>query len=101
MSEQTLDKWSQLDHGKTAHWWLGAEGTACGRDFRSDIRHADDAAMSVCRKCAAHPDATPFAEQSCSPTCAPHLSQHCSPECEATTTPVPTPAHPSEEADRG
>ena len=37
----TIDKWSQIDHGKTAHWWLGNEGTACGRDFRSDIRQAD------------------------------------------------------------
>ena len=52
----TIDKWSQLDHGKTAHWWLGNEGTACGRDFRADLRRAD-LDMPLCRKCSAHPAA--------------------------------------------
>ena len=48
-----IDKWSRLDYGKTAHWWLGNEGTACGRDFRADLRQAD-LDMPLCRKCAAH-----------------------------------------------
>mgnify|MGYP001381364973 CR=1 FL=1 len=45
-------KWALLDYGKTAHWWLGNEGTACGRDFRVDLRvaYSDD---PRCRKCRA------------------------------------------------
>lgn len=47
---RTPDKWSSIDYGKTAHWWLGAEGTACGRDFKQDIRHAyaDDPRCAEC-----------------------------------------------------
>lgn len=47
-----LSKWSLLDHGKVAHWWLGREGTACGRDFKSDIRKSDDEADPLCPECA-------------------------------------------------
>ena len=36
-----LSKWASLDRGKTAHWWLGHEGTACGLDFSQDLREAD------------------------------------------------------------
>ena len=45
-----IDKWSQIDGRTTAHWWLGAEGTACGLDFHSNIQraYADD---PRCRKC--------------------------------------------------
>lgn len=39
MSE--VNKWSLLDHGKVAHWWVGASGTACGKDFSQDVRQAD------------------------------------------------------------
>jgi hypothetical protein len=46
------DKWSRIDHGKTAHWWVGASGTACGKDFSRDIRHAEFDAPK-CRKCTA------------------------------------------------
>ena len=46
------DKWSSIDHGKTAHWWVGASGTACGKDFIRDIRHAEFDAPK-CRKCTA------------------------------------------------
>ncbi len=45
-------KWALIDYGKTAHWWVGNAGTACGRDFKQDIRvaYSDD---PQCRKCAA------------------------------------------------
>jgi hypothetical protein len=50
-----IDKWSLLDYGKTAHWWVGSAGTACGRDFKQDIRiaYADD---PRCPKCLAYLD---------------------------------------------
>ena len=44
------DKWALLDYGKTAHWWLGNDGTACGRDFKRDLRIADEDAP-LCGKC--------------------------------------------------
>jgi len=52
VSGVTAWKWSLIDHGKTAHWWVGHVGTACGRDFKQDIRLAyeDD---PKCRKCVA------------------------------------------------
>ena len=46
----TIDKWSSLDYGRTAHWWLGNEGTACGLDFRVDIRQARFGDQ-LCREC--------------------------------------------------
>jgi hypothetical protein len=49
----SADKWAYLDYGKTAHWWVGASGTICGRDFKTDIRVADDADSPLCRKCVA------------------------------------------------
>lgn len=58
MSETWIDKWSQIDGRTTAHWWLGAEGTACGLDFHSNIQraYADD---PRCQRCAAHPASAP------------------------------------------
>lgn len=47
----SLDKWAYLDYGKIPHWWLGNEGTACGRDFKSDLRIADDIDVPVCAEC--------------------------------------------------
>ena len=48
----TIWKWSLIDYGKTAHWWVGNVGTACGRDFKQDLRLAyeDD---PKCRECVA------------------------------------------------
>jgi len=33
-------RWANLDGGKTAHYWLGNNGTACGRDFKRSIYQA-------------------------------------------------------------
>ena len=38
------ERWSSLDYERLAHWWVGASGTACGKDFRQDVRQADASA---------------------------------------------------------
>lgn len=50
MTTETLWKWSIIDGAKVAHWWVGAVGTACGRDFKQDIHAAygDDPQCGDC-----------------------------------------------------